>query len=38
LFEWETRDFNEKVVKVDVVASEVDGIEVGESFEKATTC
>jgi hypothetical protein len=38
LFQWETRGFDEKVVEVNVVACEVEGIEVGESFEEATTC
>jgi hypothetical protein len=38
LFQRETRDFDEKVVEVNVVAYEVEGIEVGESIEEATTC
>jgi hypothetical protein len=35
LFQWETRDFDEKIVEVIVVVSVVKGIEIGESFEAA---
>ncbi|MCI64908.1 hypothetical protein A2U01_0086166, partial [Trifolium medium] len=38
LFQWETRDFAEKFVEVNVEGFEVKGIKVGESFEDVTTC
>jgi hypothetical protein len=37
MFQWETRDFDEKRVKVDfkVDSLDVEGVEVGESIEEA---
>jgi hypothetical protein len=39
MFQWETRDFEEKRVTVKIVvkvhALDVEGVEVGESFEEA---
>jgi hypothetical protein len=36
LFQWETRDVTEKLVLVSAGPCELDGVEVGVSFEDAT--